>query len=182
MQYDGGRQRAGWAGMRTAGRQARLFDLAVRVGGFGLLWLALTGEPDSWPYGLLAVFIACSASLVLLPPRRRVFRPLELISLVPVIVWYSLVGGGDVALRALRPSRPLDPALIEIPLPDNSDATAIALAYVLTLMPGTLVAAFTERGLVVHVVDRKRENQSMAIKLERSLRAALSTGVSARHD
>lgn len=148
--------------------------------GLALLWLAFTGaSPDAVPYGLGAVAVILLLSFALLPPHPRRWRPLRLVALVPGLVKLTVLGGVDVALRALRPSMPLDPEWVEVPLEGASAETGIALAYLLTMMPGTLAAELNNDCLVLHVLDRGQDSAGLARELLARLRAAEAAGTGA---
>lgn len=138
-----------------------------------LLWLAFTGAaPGALPYGLGAVGVALAISLALLPPQASRWRPLCLLALVPRLLRLAWIGGIDVALRALRPGMPLDPEWVEIDLDDAPSETGVVLAYLLTMMPGTLAAELDERRLVLHVIDRGQDPGRLARELLAGLRSA----------
>jgi multicomponent Na+:H+ antiporter subunit E len=161
--------------MAPPGAPIRLWltTLAVRLAAGTAGWLALTGEFGSMRYGIPVVAALVAMSLLLLPPRPRL--PLWRVPLLlPWLFWESLRGGVDVALRAARPNMPLEPALIDIPLGDTDRRMRIALAYVLTLLPGTLAAKVGRDRIELHVIDRGMPTQQMARRLRRRLQWALA--------
>lgn len=162
---------AGWL------RPYRLRALLLRLLAGGLAWLALTeAAPGAWRYGLPIVVGVVLLSLYLLPPRRRPPAPLRVLLLTPILFWYSLLGGIDVALRVLRRRPRLDPGFIEIPLERPDGAEAIVLAYVLTLLPGSLVTAVERDRLCLHVIDLQLPTAELTRRVERYLRWALAPG------
>ena len=94
------------------------FALRLRAGcwralllGFG--WWALTeGDPSSLAIGLTMVAAATLASLIASPPQPITLQPRALVTLAGGFLYGSLLGGWDVARRALAPSLPISPALI----------------------------------------------------------------------
>lgn len=130
---------------------------ARRLALFGALWFVLTGGEGA-VLGAVVVLTASWLSIRLLPAMRPL-RMSALLAIVPGFVWRSLLGGVDVARRALDPRLPLDPGWIEIPV-DLSDGGRVALGGELSLMPGTLVAGNANGRLLVHVLDRQQDTTS----------------------
>lgn len=107
--------------------------------------------PDALVPGAVAVAAAVWLSLRLIPARD----PLALWRLarhLPRFVTRSVVGGVDVARRALDPAMPLRPGWVEVPV-DLPDGARVALGAELSLMPGTLAAGCNEGRLMVHLLD-----------------------------
>ena len=123
---------------------------------FSLLWWILTdGDAGSWWIGFPAVLLSLFASLALLPPIPLVWR--ELLIFIPIFLWRSLQGGADVAWRALRPSMPIAPAVIDYPLRLPQGLPQVMLANLVSLLPGTLSATLDGQKLKVHVLDSRGE-------------------------
>lgn len=156
------------------GSSASLAGAVFRRGlALAFLWVAFTGASrDAVPYGLGAVAVILLLSFTLLPPGPRHWRPLRLLALIPGLVKLTILGGVDVAGRALRPSMPLDPEWVNVPLEGAPAQTGIALAYLLTMMPGTLAAELEDERLVLHVLDRGQNSAGLARELLTRLRAA----------
>ncbi|WP_255196762.1 Na+/H+ antiporter subunit E [Halorarius litoreus] len=57
---------------------------------------------------------------------------------VAVFMYELLTANVDVAYRVLRPSMPIDPDIIAVPLRVESDAAVTTIANSITLTPGTL--------------------------------------------
>lgn len=146
-----------------------------RLAVFAALWLFLTGGEAV----LLTLAVAPAAgwlSLRLLPATRPL-RLWALLAMAPGFVGRSLLGGLDVARRALDPRLPLDPGWIEVEV-DLPDGGRVALGGELSLMPGTL-AAGSDRGLLlVHVLDRTQDVEG-AVRSE-AARLGRVAGASAR--
>ena len=124
-----------------------------------LLWWVLTaGQPFGAWFAVLAV-AAAAGSAWLLPPAAApwAWRLSGLARFLPFFLLESLRGGFDVATRALKPSRPIDPAMLTATLRLQTDAAAIFLAHVVSLLPGTLSADLEGRILHVHVLSGSRE-------------------------
>ena len=144
--------------------------LVLRLLLFGCLWIALTREPlESWPYGVVVVGLVLWLSLLILPPRRQWPLTPHVLVLVPLVLWESVTGAVDVALRAFRPSRPLDPDVIDYPLQHPTGLVPVALGYLITILPGTLAVDIEGGTVRMHVVDRGQANQARVARLERWL-------------
>ena len=80
-----------------------------------LLWWVLTeGNWATWGLGLLAVVLATSASLKLLPPKAGGIRLSGLLAFFGFFVWNSVLGGAQVALVALQGRRALQPGVLDL--------------------------------------------------------------------
>ena len=136
---------------------------------FGL-WLVLTGnDPSAWLVGVAAAGAAVSLSIRLLPPTGRPVRLAAVLRLAPGFVAASIAGGIDVAWRALHPRLPLRPAWLmhDGRLPPGSPR--VALASVLSLMPGTLAAGSHEGSLLIHCLDDERPVAAAVAREERRI-------------
>lgn len=124
---------------------------------FGLyfgVWLVLSaGAPAAWLPGVLACAAATALSLRLLPPVGRGLRPAAVAAFVPGFLRASLLGGLDVAARALHPRMPLNPAWLRHPTRLPAGPARVSLGNALTLTPGTLVAGGDDDSLYVHCLD-----------------------------
>lgn len=132
---------------------------------FGL-WLLLL-EPDSlapaavgvdWLVGALAAAAAALLSLRLLPPAPRGPRAWPLVRYLLRFSMQSLLGGLDVARRALDPRLPLDPGLFAQPTALRG-ATRRALFGALTShVPGTLAVDLDDpERLLYHSLDQGQD-------------------------
>lgn len=118
----------------------------------GGVWLVLTGaELKGLAVGAFAVPATTWLSLRMMPPRQplRVWR---LVLHLPSFLAGSVLGGLDVARRALAVHMPLKPGWVEAParLPDGG---RVFLGGELSLMPGTLAAGMYRDRLLVHLLD-----------------------------
>lgn len=140
----------------AAGRLLRTgLEAAVRLALLaGLWWVIVEGRPGSWWVGGPVVVIAAVTSLTVYPASWLRISPIGVLMFLPRFVTRSVAGGVDVAWRAFSPSMPLDPGVMTRPhgLPDGPARVLFALT--LSLQPGTVAGAMTNRGLEVHVLDR----------------------------
>jgi multicomponent Na+:H+ antiporter subunit E len=82
-----------------------------------------------------------------------------------------VLGGVDVARRALHPDLPIDPGFIETPLRVKSDMARFAVATTMSLLPGTVSVEMRESTLRLHVLDRSLPVVKALADLERRVAA-----------
>jgi multicomponent Na+:H+ antiporter subunit E len=142
----------------------------LRLVGFTFLWWVLSeGVLTDWPLVLLFALLATASSLLLLPPGSFRLRPLGLVRFVPYFLWQSLLGGLDVARRALSPALPLAPGFIEVPLGLKGEAAQAFFVWTVSLLPGTAGAELLGGSLKVHVLDVGQNNLEKLRALERKV-------------
>ena len=128
--------------------------LVSRSALFLFVWWVLTdGSVSSWQIGVPAVLLATIASLALTPPSSLVW--IEFLRFVPFFLSRSLLGGLDVAWRALHPRIPIAPDLVVCELRLPPGLARVFMANTVTLMPGTLSASIERNILTVHVLNRR---------------------------
>jgi multicomponent Na+:H+ antiporter subunit E len=155
---------------------------AKRFGLFALAWLALTGaDPSGFVPGAVAAAAAAAVSLRLLPAGGPV-RLLGLLALLPGFLWRSLVGGIDVALRALHPDLPLRPAWIAYPLRLPPGGPRVSLGSEISLLPGTLAAGSEGDRLLVHCLDSEQPILEQIAEEEERIAACLGTPLTGARD
>ncbi|MDP8234536.1 MAG: Na+/H+ antiporter subunit E [Candidatus Saelkia tenebricola] len=86
---------------------------------------------------------------------------------IPIFVWQCLKANVDVALRIIRPSRPINPGIVKVQTSLKSDIALTFLANSITLTPGTLTIDLNkEEGvLYVHWIDVKSVDIKKATEL-----------------
>lgn len=124
-----------------------LISFTTRAGmlfGFWLLLLqphsvALSAMGADWAVGALAAAGTARLSLRLLPPRRRLPRAWPLLKFLARFGVQSLLGGVEVARRALdpRPGR-MKPGLIHYPTSLHSESRRALFGALTSQVPGTL--------------------------------------------
>lgn len=115
-------------------------------------WVLTDGSPGSWVFGVPTIVGATLVSVALLPGGGRRPSPAGLAHFVPFFLWQSLAGGWDVALRALRPGRPLSPALLDYTLRLPEGTARAFMAGVISLVPGTLTVGLGDGRIRVHLL------------------------------
>jgi multicomponent Na+:H+ antiporter subunit E len=118
-----------------------------------LWWVLAEGDGSSWVFGVPFALFASVASLKLTPRRGWRIRPLGALRFAAYFAYHSIVGGVDVAVRAVRPSLPIHPGFVVCPLRLPGESARVLLADVASLLPGTLSSGFEGDSLVLHVLD-----------------------------
>lgn len=144
-------------------RSRALVARSLLLFGFWMLLL----QPDSlapadvgvdWLVGALASVGAGLLSLRLLPPVRRRPHPGPLLRYLLRFWVQSLLGGLDVARRALDPRLPVDPGLLRQPTALPGGISRALFGAVTSQVPGTLaVGAGEPRHLLYHCLDQGQD-------------------------
>lgn len=139
----------------AAGTTRGFWSSAVsRATWFVCLWLVLAGaDPSDLPAAAAAVAAATWTSLRLLPPRASRSSLLAIAQLAPRFLYQSVIGGVDVARRALDPRLPLHTGFVVYPTGLPSGAARNVFATLTSLLPGTVLTAEEKGGLVYHCLD-----------------------------
>lgn len=126
-----------------------------RAAGFLGLWLILAGaNPADLPAAAAAVIAATWTSLRLLPSSGCRPRPTAAIRLVLRFLGQSVIGGADVARRALDPRLPLQPGFVVYPVRLPPCPARSSFCALTSQVPGTVPAGPAEGGgLLVHCLD-----------------------------
>ncbi|MBA2442107.1 MAG: Na+/H+ antiporter subunit E [Rubrobacter sp.] len=137
----------------------KIVVLAVpRLALFALLWLVLTeSDPEGWYIGVLFVVAGTLGSIVLRPDYRWRLTLGGSARFAPFFLRESLFGGTDVAVRAMRPSMPLEPELVEYRSRLSESGPRIFMTSVISLLPGTLSAELEDRNLRIHSLVGARQ-------------------------
>ncbi|KAA5801645.1 hypothetical protein F1654_12190 [Alkalicaulis satelles] len=131
-----------------------IISFIKRTALLGLAWLVMTGgAAGALVYGLVAVLAAAALSLVLLPPGPRPAVLIRLAALAPDFLVRSILGGVDVAWRALHPHLPVRPGWINLPTRMTDGPARALFGAETSLLPGTLSAGCDGDGLKIHCLD-----------------------------
>jgi multicomponent Na+:H+ antiporter subunit E len=148
-----------------------------RAGWFLGLWLVFAGaDPGDLPAAAGAVAAATWTSLRLLPPRASRVSPRAVVQVVLRFLYESVVGGVDVARRALDPRLPLRPGLVTYPTGLPPGPGRSVFATLTSLLPGTVLAGEDKELLVYHCLDVGQPVAAQLAAEEAALARAL------RHD
>ena len=149
---------------------------------FLLLWLILmpSVKPSDLAIGALSTVTATWVSLRLLSPENGRLRIGVLITLLPHLLWESVVAAIDVARRAFSPSLPIDPGFVKCPLNFPPGFARNTFSSITSLLPGSVPAGDDDGVLVYHALDVTQPVVDQLCEEERRLALALVAG--ARHD
>ncbi len=161
-----------------AGAAATVRAALTRAAGLGVAWWAVAeGDPAMWGYGAAVVPLVTAATFAVAPPTGRRLRParraVPAARLTGWFLWRSLVGGADVALRAVRTPVATDPVVVTARLTLPPGAPRVLCATLSTLMPGALSVDLADDLLVLHVIDRALPATAQLAELERRIAAVL---------
>ena len=107
-------------------------------------WLLADG--GGWGFGLASAAVVAGVSLRLAPPTRWPLRAQRIPAFIGYFLLQSMLAGMDVAQRTLRPSMPLRPTVLRLPLSLPPGAPTWWLMLVISLLPGTLSVHLDEHG------------------------------------
>lgn len=131
------------------------------------LWMILSGKMSAFllGVGVLLVIILVWQSLALEPlePKGRPpIRFLRAATYAPWLFWQMILSAFQVAGVILRPSRNLDPQLIEFHCEQPSLQAGVLLAGSITLTPGTVTVDLADNRYTVHALTRQGANDLLA--------------------
>lgn len=122
-----------------------------------VLWLVVAeGALDSLTVGAPMSVAAAAISVRLSPQAAPRLRTLGLFRFASFFLVQSVLGGLDVAVRALKPSMPLDPGYVAYPLRLKGVHARVLFVNTISLLPGTLSAHLESDRLIVHALDCSR--------------------------
>ncbi len=131
------------------------------------MWLLLTeARTDSWIIGIPVVVAAALASTQWSRGPGWRWRPSVLLSLVPRFIWYSIVGGIDVAWRSCHPRLPIAPQIIAYRSHLPEGTALVFLINIINLLPGSVVADIRGDTLTLHVLDGRQSITQQLLTLE----------------
>lgn len=152
------------ASITTAATVRRIL---FRTAWFVLAWIIVSeGDLGSLAMGVPFAVLAAMMSTALIPrdiPRISAPGALRYLGF---FVIQSILGGVDVAARALRPSLPLDPGCIWYPIRVAGRPARVLFADTISLLPGTLSARIDGDRLEVHMLDTCAESIEGLVALE----------------
>jgi len=146
--------------------------LAMGVG-LAVLWLFVRGTP--WMSDFVRFFEEALLGLAIGLPiaylTRRMYAdripfsdpvrsPAYAVVYVVFFLWELVTANVDVAYRVVRPSMPIHPDVVELPLRVETDLAVTTIANSITLTPGTLTMDYDDErnAIYVHAIDaRDRE-------------------------
>jgi multicomponent Na+:H+ antiporter subunit E len=143
-----------------------------------LWWVLADGRWDSLGVGLPTVLTASAVAWGLGRDRDRPrvrLSPLGTAQFVLSFLARSLVGGIDIARRALHPRLAggdvIDPGLLELTLRLPAGPERVVFVGVVNLLPGTVSADLRDDLLVVHAIDHTPATERDLRRLEQRVAA-----------
>lgn len=148
--------------------------ITARFATFTILWVALAGaETATLWFGVPSALAATALSLRLYPAGRHGLRLHRAALFLPSLLVRGLLGGFDVARRALDPRLPVAPGWVRVNAPDQPDELRVFLGGVISVLPGTLAAGSSDASLEVHVLQADGFDPDSTRADERRLRRLL---------
>lgn len=123
--------------------------------GLTIVWMVLWGDL-SIATAALGLVVALAVQLAFpLPdvPEMERFRPIALAHLLLWAGWGLARASVDVSIGVLAVRRPVQHALIRVPLHSESPFVKAMTVEVVTLIPGSVIVELERHGLVMHVFD-----------------------------
>ena len=140
--------------IRAITQQWTVGTVAIRLTIITLLWFVLAeGELHYWGLVLIAIFGGAFASLIMIPDSGLSASISGWARFIPYFLMQSVIGGIDVAYRALAPGQRIDPAYVEFHFQIAEEPARVFVANAMTLMPGSLSVDLKEDRLILHVLD-----------------------------
>jgi len=134
---------------------------------FTLFWAALAdGRFHDWPLIVITISGAVCASFALWPPNFWRWRPFGLLFFAPYFLWQSLLGGWDVARRALSPTMKIAPGIIEYELRLSRDPARVFFVWSVSLLPGTAGIGMDGSSVRIHILNTNMPSMSRLRRLE----------------
>lgn len=131
---------------------------------FFTLWLLLAGS-TGWLAGLLAATVAAGMAMWVRLPRPQLhWRRLP--GFATFFITQLVLGGWDVARRALHPRLPLAPAWVSYRFTSPNPRVHLMLSATVGLLPGTLASHYDDRHMAVHALDQHSDWRSTIAQLE----------------
>ncbi|WP_186297588.1 Na+/H+ antiporter subunit E [Sedimenticola selenatireducens] len=153
-----------------------IIPMFMKVLVFALVWWVMTnGALQSWLIGGGAIVLATLAAKK--PATHFTIRYFKLVMLIPFFLKQSILGGVDVARRALQPSMPIDPILVECPLRLPPGSPQVFMTNMVSLLPGTLSATLENNRLKMHVLDQQSSYMKDYLLLEEKVAELFSVPV-----
>ncbi len=160
--------------MMEVGSARRWLDGLGWVVIYAFIW-ALFGEGGGWSLGIPTILLAAWLSVWLgLRPWHPSLRALP--GFLLFFIGKMAAGGWDVAVRAVHPRRPLQPAWLDYPIASPSPQVRLVLSALVGLLPGTLASRVEGDQMRVHVLDQRQPWKPTVSELEQRLEQLLVRG------
>lgn len=164
---------------RAPRRDERRGETGLLVGWLAVVWIGLFAAPTP---GVLLGALAMGALIALLLPGYRprwprgLLQPVALLRFVAAFLW-SLIAANLEVVRTVLSRKPLQTAILAVPLRVSSPSALTLMINAVTFTPGTVAIELAGSTLYVHLLDARNEAAFRAEidRLERSIIAAFGT-------
>lgn len=160
--------------MERTGSQRRWIDGLGLALVYVALWASFS-HGEGWSLGIPSILLAVLLSLWL-GVRPWQLALTELPGFIRFFLGRMVAGGWDVAIRALHPRRPLQPAWLDYRLHSRSPKVRLMLSALVGLLPGTLASRIEGEHMRVHVLDKRQAWQPTVVELEQRLQRLFGPG------
>ena len=137
-------------------------------------WVLADGSLYQWPMGLVVVVLAVLTTWWLSPPTGRprvsLRRVWAGVALTGWFLWRSVIGGVDVARRAVTREPDTDPEYVTYRFRLPPGYARVAVAYLNNLMPGSL-SVHIDDSLQIHSIARELPTLEQVAALEKRVAA-----------
>lgn len=123
--------------------------------GLTIVWMVLWGDL-SIAAAVLGLVVALGVQVAFpLPdvPEMERFRPLALLHLIAWVGWGLVKASVIVSIGVLAVRRPVQHALIRVPLRSESPFVKAMTVEVVTLIPGSVIVELDRHEILLHVFD-----------------------------
>lgn len=135
----------------------RLLRVPGRTALFMLLWFVVTeADISALLIGIPVAFGAAALSVALHPKPITGMHLPGAVRFGSFFAVQSVLGGVDVALRALGPRLRLEPAIFTYPLRLGGSFPRVFFINTISMLPGTLSSRLTGETVEVHVLDASK--------------------------
>lgn len=123
--------------------------------GLTIVWMVLWGDLSiaAATLGLVVALVVQLAFPLPDVPEMERFRPIALAHLLLWAGWGLIRASVDVSIGVLAVRRPVQHALIRVPLHSESPFVKAMTVEVVTLIPGSVIVDLERQELVMHVFD-----------------------------
>ncbi len=123
------------------------------------VWLLWSGVYQPLIIGLgvascVAVVLICRAMGIVDEEGAPVHLTLGLVTYIPWLTWAIIKSNVDVAIRILKPSRPISPRMIRVTPGQKTDLGRVVYANSITLTPGTVTCDADGSEFVIHALTK----------------------------
>lgn len=153
--------------MRPGLSAPRALEYAAVLGSGLALWLLLNeGDLASLIVGVPAALIGVALSRHLPAAARSRVSARGLLEFIVYFLWQAVIGGWDVARRALGPRGRVQPGFVSYCMSLPQGLPRAVFLETLTLLPGTLSADVQGEEMRMHVIDIDAHSQEQIMDLE----------------